>query len=170
MLSGFSWELAYHRCQLGRGLAVLSRFAIPGVLHYPGYNYAVQRAIPSARGCVTSPSPRRSRQGCRNIDRPAIGCASRLPLRSRLNLIRLALIRNPWSFGEGVSRPLCRYLYLHLLFRCLQRRSRTAFVGLRNAPLPTPSKTEFHGFGAGLMPDYYPRGTARLVSCYALFK
>ena len=27
-----------------------------------------------------------------------------------------------------------------------------------------------HGFGGGLMPVYYPRGTARLVSCYALFK
>ena len=28
----------------------------------------------------------------------------------------------------------------------------------------------FHGFGIMLMPDYYPRATARLVSCYALFK
>ena len=136
MLSGFSWELGYHRCPLGRGLAVLSRFAIPCVLNYTGYNYAVQRAIPSARGCVTSPSPHRSAEGCRNVDRLAIGSASRLPLRSRLNLIRLALIRNPWSFGEGVSRPLCRYLYLHLLFRCLQLGSRPAFDGLRNAPLP----------------------------------
>ena len=64
------------------------------------------------------------------------GHALRLPLRPRLTLIRLALIRNPWSFGEGVSRPLCRYLYLHLLFRCLQPGSRPAFDGLRNAPLP----------------------------------
>ena len=46
----------------------------------------------------------------------AIGCAVRLPLRARLTLIRLALIRKPWSFGEGVSDPLYRYLYLHLLF------------------------------------------------------
>ena len=66
----------------------------------------------------------------------SIGCALRLCLRSRLTLIRLALIRNPWSCGEGVSRPLCRYLYLHLLFRCLQPGSRPAFDGLRNAPLP----------------------------------
>ena len=28
----------------------------------------------------------------------------------------------------------------------------------------------FHVFGTVLMPDYYPRGTTRLVSCYALFK
>ncbi len=66
----------------------------------------------------------------------SIGSALRLPLRSRLTLIRLALIRNPWSCGEGVSRPLCRYLYLHLLFRGLQRGSRPTFHGYRNAPLP----------------------------------
>ena len=57
----------------------------------------------------------------------AIGYASRLSLRSRLNLIRLALIRKPWSCGEGVSRPLYRYLYLHLLFRTLQTPSRESF-------------------------------------------
>ena len=67
----------------------------------------------------------------------SIGCALRLCLRSRLTLIRLALIRNPWSYGEGVSRPLCRYLYLHLLFRLLQHGSRHTFGGHRNAPLPT---------------------------------
>ena len=65
------------------------------------------------------------------------GFASRLALRSRLTLIRLALIRNPWPFGGRVSRPPYRYLFLHLLFRCLQCRSRDAFCGLRNAPLPT---------------------------------
>ena len=66
----------------------------------------------------------------------SIGYALRLRLRSRLTLIRLALIRNPWSCGEGVSRPLCRYLYLHLLFRDLQQGSRPTFCGYRNAPLP----------------------------------
>ena len=50
----------------------------------------------------------------------SIGLASRLILRTRLTLIRLALIRKPESFGEGVSHPLCRYLYLHLLFQTLQ--------------------------------------------------
>ena len=53
----------------------------------------------------------------------SIGVASRLSLRVRLTLIRLALIRKPWSYGEGVSRPLCRYLYLHLLFRSLHTGS-----------------------------------------------
>ena len=67
----------------------------------------------------------------------SIGCALRLCLRSRLTLIRLALIRNPWSCGGEVSRLPCRYLYLHLLFRDLQQASRPAFDGYRNAPLPT---------------------------------
>ena len=71
----------------------------------------------------------------------SIGCALRLGLRSRLTLIRLALIRNPWSCGEGVSRPLCRYLYLHLLFRDLQQGSRLTFDGYRNAPLPIDGLT-----------------------------
>ena len=66
----------------------------------------------------------------------AIGCAVRLGLRARLTLIRLALIRNPWSCGEEVSRLLYRYLYLHLLFHCLQPVSRQAFCDPWNAPLP----------------------------------
>ena len=54
--------------------------------------------------------------------------ALRADVRSRLTLNRLALFRNPWSYGEGVSRPLCRYLYLHLLFRRLQKVSRPSFT------------------------------------------
>ena len=56
-LSGFSREYGYHRCRLARGLAVLSRFTTPGGFASPAYSYTVQRAIPSARGCVTAPSP-----------------------------------------------------------------------------------------------------------------
>ena len=37
-------------------------------------------------------------------------------------------------------------------------------------PYQSISMYGFHGFGNGLMPDYYPRGITRLVSCYALFK
>ena len=57
----------------------------------------------------------------------AIGLAFRLILRSRLTLIRLALIRKPQSFGEEVSRFLYRYLYLHLLFHALQPGSSPTF-------------------------------------------
>ena len=57
----------------------------------------------------------------------SIGIALRLILRSRLTLIRLALIRKPQSFGEEVSRFLYRYLYLHLLFHALQPGSSPTF-------------------------------------------
>ena len=97
----------------------------------------------------------------------SIGLAVRLCLRSRLTLIRLALIRKPWSFGGRVSRPPYRYSYLHLLFHALQQRSSSIFNAHGMLPYH-PSR--IHGFGTGFMPDYYPRRIARLVSCYALFK
>ena len=37
-------------------------------------------------------------------------------------------------------------------------------------PYQSQINLQFHGFGNGLMPDYYPCGITRLVSCYALFK
>ena len=97
----------------------------------------------------------------------SIGLAVRLSLRSRLTLIRLALIRKPQSFGGRVSRPPYRYSYLHLLFHALQRRSSAFFTAHGMLPY---HPLWIHGFGTGFMPDYYPRRIARLVSCYALFK
>ena len=77
----------------------------------------------------------------------SIGDAVRLGLRSRLTLIRLALIRNPWSFGEEVSRLLYRYLYLHLLFQKLQNTSRYFFNVAGMLPY---QYFVFHSFGTGL--------------------
>ena len=77
----------------------------------------------------------------------SIGFAHRLILRSRLTLIRLALIRNPWSFGEEVSRLLYRYLYLHLLFQKLQNTSRYFFDVAGMLPY---QYFVFHSFGTGL--------------------
>ena len=57
----------------------------------------------------------------------AIGLACRLSLRTRLTLIRLALIRKPWSYGGQVSRLPYRYLYLHLRFQTLHDGSRHSF-------------------------------------------
>ncbi len=106
-----------------------------------------------------------------NINMLSIDFALRLRLRSRLTLIRLALIRKPWSSGVRVSHPHYRYLCLHLLFRTLQHVLQHTFYADRNAPLPVSSlMTKIHSFGSILMPDYHPRPIARLVSCYALFK
>ena len=70
--------------------------------------------------------------------------------------------------GGQVSRLPYRYLYLHLLFHTLQQSSRFTFDAEWNAPLPII--TDPIASVNCLMPDYYPRQTPRLVSCYALFK
>ena len=72
----------------------------------------------------------------RNINLLPIGYGFRPHLRGRLTLRRLALRRNPWTFGESVSHTLYRYSCQHSHFRYLQPTSQPTFTGLRNAPLP----------------------------------
>ena len=129
--------------------------------------YTLQRTFPSVRGAFTSPSLLRFHAGCWNVDQLSIGLALRLILRSRLTLNRLSLFRKPWSSGVGVFHPHYRYLCLHLLFRKLQPCSRTTFGAVGMLPY------RYHvspGFGTALIPVHHPCNTARLVSCYALFK
>ena len=71
-----------------------------------------------------------------NINVVPIDYAFRPRLRGRLTLRRLALRRNPWTFGESVSHTLYRYSCQHSHFRYLQPASQLTFTGLRNAPLP----------------------------------
>ena len=71
-----------------------------------------------------------------NINVVPIDYPLRARLRGRLTLLRLALSRNPWSFGERASHPLCRYSCQHSHFRYLHGRLPSRFSGLRNAPLP----------------------------------
>ena len=129
------------------------------VLHCATFTYPLKRAIPSARGRVTPPSPLRSRRRLRNLERISIGSAVRLPLRARLTLIRLALIRNPWPSGVGVCAPI---VVTYASNRGFYAR---AMLPYRPGLGPGPASS-----AACLMPDYYPRGPARLVSCYALFE
>ena len=63
-----------------------------------------------------------------NINVVPITYAFRPRLRGRLTLLRLALSRNPWTFGERVSHPLCRYSCQHSHFHTLQDTSRTPFT------------------------------------------
>ena len=72
----------------------------------------------------------------RNINLVPIDYAFRPRLRGRLTLRGLALRRNPWTFGDRVSRSVYRYSCQHSHFRYLQHTSRYTFAGLRNAPLP----------------------------------
>ena len=136
MFSGFSWESGYRHYPVARRRPVLS-----GSTHRT--DLPMQRLSTPFNGLfrqsadVSLLRPRFTLKHSNGIlTVSSIGYALRLPLRSRLTLIRLALIRKPWSFGEGVSRPLYRYLYLHLLFQTLQNTSRYAFDADWNAPLP----------------------------------
>ena len=61
-LADFLGSMVTSAVGLPRGLSVLSRFSTPGGFACRAYTYAVQRAIPSARGSVTSPSPHHSIQ------------------------------------------------------------------------------------------------------------
>ena len=167
MFSGFSWESDYPRCLLARRLAVLSSSAqrpdLPGLRIPTLFNGLFRQSA-----AVSLLRPRFTPGDSNGIFTvSSIGSASRLPLRSRLTLIRLALIRKPWSFGGRVSRPPYRYSYLHLLFHALQQGSSPIFDAHGMLPY---HPFRIHGFGTGFMPDYYPRRIARLVSCYALFK
>ena len=106
------------------------------------------------------------------IDPVPIGYGFRPHLRGRLTLRGLALRRNPWTCGERVSHPLCRYSCQHSRFRYLQRGSRLAFAGLRNAPLPRVPKDAPAASVRGLSPvtSSARDGLSRPVSCYAFFK
>ncbi len=71
-----------------------------------------------------------------NINQLSIAYACRPRLRSRLTLSRLALLRNPWTFGGGVS-------HASFVTHAGIRTSRASTAGLRrrfsrlgNAPLP----------------------------------
>ena len=57
----------------------------------------------------------------RNINLVPIDYAFRPRLRGRLTLLRLALSRNPWTFGDRVSHPVYRYSCQHSHFRSLHR-------------------------------------------------
>ena len=151
-LRSFSREYGYRRCHFAHALRVLSGFGSGVDLPAPSTPTTLQRAFPSARGRFTPPSLHRSPAGDGMFTVSSIGGASRLSLRARLTLIRLALIRKPWSYGEGVSRPLCRYLYLHLLFQNLQHISRYTFKGVGMLPYQSRTKRD----STASVPDLCP--------------
>ena len=133
-LRSFSWEHAYRRCHLAAGARCTVRVRL-----WCGFACTIRAYTPST--CIRRHAGvsllRRSVAATASdgmLTVSSIGTGSRLCLRARLTLIRLALIRKPWSYGEGVSRPLCRYLCLHLLFRTLQHASRRAFGGAGMLP------------------------------------
>ena len=107
-----------------------------------------------------------------NIDVVPIDYGFRPRLRGRLTLRRLALRRNPWTFGGRDSRSP---VVTHVCIRAsdTSRRPRgSSFAGLRNAPLPRAlacaPAASVHGFSPVTFSAQKP--LFRPVSCYAFFK
>src|ERR687895_691826 len=73
----------------------------------------------------------------RNINRLSIAYAFRPRLRSRLTLSRLALLRNPWAFGGGVSHPSFVTRASILTSQPSTAACRYCFAGLGTLPYPS---------------------------------
>ena len=115
-----------------------------------GLGYGLRgRYFQELLGCTPNPIRMYNFQNPSQFPRPTninvvpIDYSFRTRLRGRLTLRRLALRRNPWTFGERVSHPLYRYSCQHSHFRYLQHTSQCTFAGLRNAPLPLQWSPQF---------------------------
>ena len=86
-----------------------------------------------------------------------------ITLRTRLTLIRLALIRKPWSCGVRVTLPHYRYSCLHLLFHTLHQTSRFGFNAEWNAPLPHFRAQNFGGILDARLLSTLCRSTSELL-------
>ena len=109
----------------------------------------------------------------RNIHLIPIDYAFRPRLRDRLTLRRLALRRNPWTFGDSVFHTVCRYSCQHSHFRYLQEPSRVSLHRLteRSATAYALRRTP-KASARGLSPVTFSaqEPLIRPVSCYAFFK
>jgi hypothetical protein len=106
-----------------------------------------------------------------NINVVPIDYAFRPRLRGRLTLRRLTLRRNPWTFGDRVFHPVCRYSCQHSHFRYLQEPSRVSLHRLTERSA-TARLLEPTVSAHGLSPVTFSaqRPLFRPVSCYAFFK
>jgi len=84
----------------------------PGLRRKPGQSDKPGQHL----AAVTSSRPR-------TLHLVPISYGFRPHLRGRLTLRGLTLRRNPWTFGDRVSHPVCRYSCQHSHFRYLQRGS-----------------------------------------------
>ena len=110
-----------------------------------------------------------------NIDVVPIDYAFRPRLRDRLTLRRLALRRNPWTFGGSVFHTPFRYSCQHSHFRYLQEPSRVSLHRLteRSATAYQIRRSGTPKASArGLSPVTFSAQESlfRPVSCYAFFK
>ncbi len=88
----------------------------------------------------------------RNINRLSIAYAFRPRLRSRLTLSRLALLRNPWAFGGGVSHASFVTRASILTSQPSTAACRVPLRRTGNAPLPLRASSKSVASVSGLSP------------------
>ena len=107
----------------------------------------------------------------RNINLVPIDYGFRPRLRGRLTLRGITLRRNPWIFGDSVSRTINRYSCQNSHFRYLHYALQHNFNGLRNAPLPHSKRVSTVSvYGFSPVTSSVRKDLIRPVSCYAFFK
>ena len=89
-----------------------------------------------------------------NINVVPIDYAFRPRLRDRLTLRRLALRRNPWTFGDSVFHTVCRYSCQHSHFCNLQELSRVSLRRLTERSATAYTCVHTLSFGSWLEPRY----------------
>src|ERR687895_988575 len=129
-------------------LRLMPRISLRHVLL--GYPRTTSAWVPLAY--LVPPSVKAVGTWYRNINRLSIAYACRPRLRSRLTLSRLALLRNPWAFGGGVSHPSfvthASILTSHASTAGLRRR----FAGMGTLPYHSLLTQESVASALGLSP------------------
>ena len=145
---GFSWKPAWGHYHLRPGASVYYRVSAQRAdLPAPLNAYALQRPIPSGRSPYAPSSPHHSQDRCRNVDRLAIGIASRLILRTRLTLFRLPLNKETLVLRRAGFSPALSLLMPTSAFVTAPAKLTLYLLCRYNAPLPF---FRTHGFGGGL--------------------
>src|SRR5580692_3871677 len=151
--------MLYQSTCVGFGYGLMSEL-FPGMLTKPDQSDKTRQQFAS----VTSDWPR-------NIDLVPIDYGFRPRLRGRLTLRGLTLRRNPWTFGDRVSRSVCRYSCQHSHFRYLQRPSRVHLHRLTERSATACIATHPQLRYVALAPVHLRRRISiRPVSYYAFFK
>ena len=134
-LSGFSRRHGYPRYPAGPKSFRYCQVRLRGWICLPPSTPTPFNRLFRQPAEVSLPRPRVARMASAGILTGSSIClAFRLIIRLRLTPGRLTSPGNPWSYGGGESHPPYRYLYLHLLFRKLQRASRHTFTAAGMLP------------------------------------
>ena len=128
--------------------------------------YDLQRAIPSARGSVTSRSLACLHSRRRNLNRLVIRSPLRVPLSPRLTLSRLTLLRNPWVFGVYVSTYIV-VTYAYIFFSSRSSMAHATPSRLTGMLPYRCIKNTSHSFGGSL---YARSSSTRLRSTSELLR